>query len=101
MGARTRAANHLGAVLDSGVRVERPDDATLQKLASALSDWRAESLRAEMRVQDRGIAPDPDALTDFQEDYLEARQAVIKSLSSEERAKAAAAVGMTPSAARR
>jgi hypothetical protein len=94
MGARVRAANHLGVVLDRDVQVERPDDSTLQKLASTLGDWRADSLRAEVRVQDRAIAPDPDALTDFQQDYVAARQAVINSLSPEERARAATTVGM-------
>jgi phospholipase C len=94
MGARVRAANHLGVVLDRDVQVERPDDSTLQKLASTLGDWRADSLRAEVRAQDRAIAPDPDALTDFQQDYVAARQAVINSLSPEERARAATTVGM-------
>ena len=101
MGARVGAANHLGAVLEPEGAVERPDDATLQELASKLADWRADSLRAEVRVQDRAIAPDPDALTDFQEDYVDARQAVINSLSPEERARAATAVGMTEPSPRR
>jgi phospholipase C len=101
MGARVRAANHLGVLLDREPAVERPDDATLQELASKLADWRADALRAEVRVQDRAIAPDPDALTDFQEDYVAARQAVINSLSPEERARATTAVGMTQPSPRR
>jgi phospholipase C len=94
MGARVSAANHLGVLLNRDVVSARPDEATLQRLASALADWKADSLRAEVRVQSQAVAPDPVVLTDFQEDYLASRQAVLNSLTPEERARAAAAVGM-------
>ena len=97
LGARVRAANHLGVVLEKDVGIPRPDEATLQKLASALGHWRADSLRAEMKVQSEAVAPDSEALTDFQEDYVAAREAVLGSLTSSERGRAATALGMPPS----
>jgi phospholipase C len=93
MGARVRAANHLGALLERDMQVARPDEATLQELASLLGDWRADALRAEVEVQGEAVAPDPEVLTDFQEDYIASRQAVLDSLAPAERAKAAAALG--------
>jgi hypothetical protein len=92
MGARVNAANHLGLLLEKKARVAPPDEATLQELASTLADWKADSLRAEVRVQGRAVAPDPDVLTDFQEDYIACRNAVLASLTPEERARAAAAL---------
>ena len=94
MGARVRAANSLGVVLQKDVQIRRPDEATLQKLASALGDWRADSLRAEMKVQSKAVAPDPEVLTDFQDDYVAAREAVLTSMTTNERAQAATALGM-------
>jgi phage I-like protein len=38
--------------------------------------------------------PDPAALTDFQEDYMAAREAVLDSMTPAERAEAAKALGM-------
>jgi phospholipase C len=94
LGSRVNAANHLGLVLEKSVRVATPDEATLQKLASTLGDWKADSLRAEMRVQGRAVAPDPVVLTDFQEDYIACRNAVLASLTPDERAEATAALGL-------
>jgi phospholipase C len=96
MGARVRAANHLGVVLDQKVQIARPDEATMQRLASALGDWRADALRAEVAVEGEAVAPDPVVLTDFQEDYVAAREAVLESLTPQERARAASALGMPP-----
>jgi phospholipase C len=97
MGARVRAANHLGVLLDSEVKIARPDDASLEKLASALGRWRADALRAEVEIQGEAVAPEPAVLTDFQEDYIAAREAVLNSLTPQERARAAAALA-APSA---
>jgi phospholipase C len=94
MGARVSAANHLGVLLEREVAAARPDEATLQQLASALADWKGDSLRAEVRAQNEAVAPDPIVLTDFQKDYLASRQAVLNSLTPEERARAAAAVAV-------
>jgi phospholipase C len=99
MGARVSAANHFGVLLDKAVQIARPDEAALKKLASALGDWRADSLRAEVEIQSEAVAPDPVVLTDFQEDYIAAREAVLESLTPTERARAAAALGMSTQAA--
>jgi phospholipase C len=96
MGARASAANHLGVVLDREVQIARPDESTLQRLASSLADWRADSLRAEVEVQGEAVAPDPDVLTDFQEDYTAARDGVLRSMTPQERARAAGSLGMSP-----
>jgi phospholipase C len=96
LGARVRSASHLGAVLDKDAQIPRPDEATLQKLAASLGDWRADSLRAEVHVQGRAVAPDPVVLTDFQEDYIACRRAVLGSLTPSERAQAATALGLPP-----
>jgi phospholipase C len=97
MGARVSAANHLGLLLDKAVQLTRPDEGTLQALASRLGDWKADSLRAEMDVQSKAVAPDPVVLTDFQEDYIACRDAVLASMTPSERARAAETFGLAPS----
>jgi phospholipase C len=97
MGARVSAASHLGAVLEEDVQIARPDEATLQGLASELGDWRADALRAQVEVEGDAVAPDPVVLTDFQEDYVAAREAVLESMTPTERAKAASVLGMPTS----
>jgi phospholipase C len=95
MGARVSAANHLGLLLGKAVQLRRPDEEMLQILASKLGDWKADSLRAEMDVQGRAVAPDPVALTDFQADYIACREAVLASMTPSERARAATALGVS------
>jgi hypothetical protein len=90
------AAQHLGVVLEPDVRIAGPDDATLVRLASALADWRADELRAEVEAQGEAVAPDPEILTDFQEDYVAARDGVLRSMTPQERARAAGSLGMSP-----
>jgi phospholipase C len=94
LGARVSGANHLGALLDKDVQVTGPDDAELQKLASTLADWKSDSLHAEVQAQSKGVAPEPEVLTDFQEDYIAARDAVLGSMTRAEQASAAEALGM-------
>jgi phospholipase C len=96
LGARVSAAKHLGALLDADVRIAGPDDATVVRLASALADWRADALRAEIEVEGEAVAPDPVVLTDFQEDYVAARDGVLRSMTPQERARAAGSLGMSP-----
>jgi phospholipase C len=96
LGARVNAANHLGLLLEKKAVVATPDQAAMQNLASTLGDWKADSLRAEVRVQSKAVAPDPVVLTDFQEDYIASRDAVLGSLTPEERAQAATALGVPP-----
>ena len=98
MGVRVNAANHLGVLVDKDVQVARPEDAELGGLVAELRRWRAESLQEEVAVQSEAVPPDPAALTDFQEDYIQAaREAVLDSMTPRERAEAAKALGMTGS----
>jgi hypothetical protein len=48
-----------------------------------------------VKVQSEAVAPDPVVLTDFQEDYIASRDAVLNSLTPSERAHVAAALGMS------
>ena len=99
LGVRVSAAKHLGAVLDKEVRIAWPDEATLQELAAQLADWKADALQAEVEAQGDAVAPDPEVLTDFQEDYIAARDAVLGSLTPAERAKATAVLAAPAKAA--
>ena len=94
MGARVNAANHLGVLLERDVQVAPPGTEALDGLAAELRRWRAESLQEELDVQADAVPPDPRALTDFQEDYIASREAVLDSMTPSERAKAAKALGM-------
>jgi phospholipase C len=94
MGARVNAANHLGVLLAKDVQVARPGEDALDGLAAELRRWRADSLQEEITVQREAVPPDPAALTDFQEDYIASREAVLDSMTPKERAKAAKALGM-------
>jgi phospholipase C len=100
MGARVSAANHLDILLEKGVQIDRPDEPSLEALATSLGDWPADELRARVAVEGDAVAPDPVVLTDFQQDYVAAREAVLASLTPQERARAAAALA-GPSPARR
>ena len=93
MGTRVSEARHLGVLLERGAAEPSPQEGELQQLASALAGWRGDALREELRVQDEAVQPDPASLTDFQKDYLAAREEVLSSLTPEERAKLVEAVG--------
>jgi hypothetical protein len=82
------------------VQIARPDEPSLEALATSLGDWPADELRARVAVEGDAVAPDPVVLTDFQQDYIAAREAVLASLTPQERARAAAALA-GPSPARR
>jgi phospholipase C len=93
MGKRVSEARHLGILLDREAAAPPPGEEAIQEVAGALAAWRAEALRAELRVQDEAIQPAPESLTDFQEEYLEARAEVLESLTPDERVRHAAAFG--------
>jgi phospholipase C len=95
MGARVNAANHLGLLLDQDVQIAPVDEATLDGLASRLRPWKADSLQEELQARREAPPPEPTALTDFQEDYMDARDAVLDSMTPQEKARAAAALGMS------
>jgi phospholipase C len=85
MGRRVSAAHHLGVLLGDTPR-PAPDRESMEQVASALGNWRRDALRAELEAQSAGLQPEPESLTDFQKDYLAARDAVLASLSPDERA---------------
>jgi phospholipase C len=99
MGTRVTEANHLGSALGRGQPSAPPKESELAELARKLAEWRAESLVVRTKLDAPSIAPEPSALTDFQEDYLEARDAVLGSLTPRERnalAAQVAAVSLSP-----
>ena len=85
MGKRVSEARHLGVLLERGAAEPPLQEEELQQLASALAGWRGDALREELRVQDEAVQPDPGSLTDFQKDYLAAREEVLSSLTPGER----------------
>jgi phospholipase C len=95
MGRRVTAARHLG-VLPGGSPAPAPERESMNEVASALGEWRADALRAELEAQDKALPPDVESLTDFQQDYLAARAAVLASLSPDERTKLADAFAIGP-----
>jgi phospholipase C len=85
MGARVSAAKHLGVLLGAAPK-QAPGPRTLDRLAGALGDWPTKALQARLAAQAGApIHPDPADLTDFQEDYLAGRDAVLASLTPRER----------------
>ena len=100
MGSRVTAANHVGSLLGRAPKAP-PAPRTLARLGDALADWRAAALRARLAAQHEAIQPDREALTDFQEDYLDARRAVFDSLTSTERRRLAESLTATDKTAPR
>jgi phospholipase C len=84
LGARVTSAQHLGVLLGGRPRAA-PSARTLAGLSGSLADWRSRELEARLSAQAEAIHPDAESLTDFQEDYLAARQSVLESLTPRER----------------
>jgi len=74
MGARVRAAEHLGALLSGDPR-PAPPQAGYQKLIDLAAEWQRDFFQKniEHQSQRRG----PPELTDWQEEYLGARNALL------------------------
>jgi phospholipase C len=87
MGRRVSQARHLGLLLEVAAAAPPPGRESLEELSTALAPWRQEALDAALEAQDEPIVPDPESLTDFQEEYLEAREEVLSSLTASERAR--------------
>ncbi len=96
MSKRVTAANHLGSALGRARPAAPPKDSELARLAGALAEWRAESLVVRTKLDPASLAPEPTALTDFQKDYLEARNTVLGSLTPRERNALAAQMANLP-----
>jgi len=74
MGARVRAAEHLGGVLGGSPR-PAPPQADYQVLLDQAAEWQKEFFQKNMDEASRG-GPDPE-LTDWQEEYLATRNALL------------------------
>ena len=77
MGARVRAADHLGGLLtETNARPTIPK-AEYQQLVDQARNWGEKlAMHAILPTAD-GIISAPPHLTDFQEEFLEARQAIL------------------------
>ena len=93
LGKRVTEAQHLGVLLEREAAAPPPAVREMQELADALAPWRADALRSALEAQDEAVQPEPEALTDFQEDYLAARNEVLASLTPEERARLVETLG--------
>ena len=75
MGARVRAAQHLGGLLSGDPR-PAPAQAEYQDLIDQAADWQKEFFQKSIEHQTERGAEAPD-LTDWQEEYLGARNALL------------------------
>jgi phospholipase C len=75
MGARVRAAEHLGALLGGDPR-PAPPQAEYQHLIDEAAEWQKDFFAKSIAHQTQAGAEQPD-LTDWQEEYLGARNAVL------------------------
>jgi phospholipase C len=77
MGARVRAATHLGGVL-SGTKARPPvPRAQYQAIVDQANQWSAALAAHTLMATPEGIVAPPVTLTDFQEEFLALRQAVL------------------------
>jgi phospholipase C len=74
MGARVRAANHLGGVL-SGKPRAAPPQAQYQHLIDQAAEWQKEFFTKS--IEQTNTRAGPPELTDWQEEYLGARNALL------------------------
>jgi phospholipase C len=74
MGARVRAADHLGQLLTGAKARRAPRQSTYDDLIESFARWRAEQFRDKLQEQTRTRAMEPPDLTDWQEEYLDARR---------------------------
>jgi phospholipase C len=75
MGARVRAAQHLGGLL-SGKPRSAPAQADYQHLIDEAAEWQKEFFEKSLQQQGQREAATPE-LTDWQEEYLGARNALL------------------------
>jgi phospholipase C len=88
MGARVRAAPHLGKTL--GGKQARPPlpQSDYQYLIDQARAWSEELAQHEIAVTDEGVLAPEQEFTDFQEDYLAARNSILDARVAQRRAAA-------------
>ncbi len=77
MGARVRAAQHLGQLLGESTPRKAPSRTDYQQLIDSTRTWGAALATHPILPTAEGILSAPLHLTDFQEEFLEARQIVL------------------------
>jgi phospholipase C len=77
MGARVRAAHHLGGLLSGKRARPAPDRADYQPLIDEARDWGEALATHTVLPTPEGILAQAAHLTDFQEEFVTARQAVL------------------------
>ena len=77
MGARVRAAQHLGQLLGENTARAAPARADYQRLIDSTRTWGAALATHPILPTPEGILSAPLHLTDFQEEFLEARQTIL------------------------
>jgi phospholipase C len=76
MGARVRAAAHLGGLLTEKKPRKAPAQADYQQLIDVAAEWQKEFFQRAAEHQGDRAAVEPD-LTDWQEEYIASRNAVL------------------------
>jgi phospholipase C len=77
MGARVRAAHHLGGVLGEDEPRPAPARSEYRELIAAARAWREAEAEHPLVATDEGIVAPQTQLTDFQEEFLAYRNAVL------------------------
>jgi hypothetical protein len=77
MGARVRAAQHLGGLLDGKRARPAPPRSDYQALIDEARDWGEKLATHTVLPTPEGILAPVAHLTDFQEEFVAARQAVL------------------------
>jgi phospholipase C len=78
MGARVRAAKHLGGVLGAAKARAPVPRASYQAIIDEASSWGAQLATHTLMATPEGLVTPPTSLTDFQEEFLALRQQALK-----------------------
>jgi len=85
MGARTRAAEHLGGVLGESTPRPATPRSDYQQLIDQTRAWGERLATQPILPTAEGILAAPMHLTDFQEEFLEARHGILAARASSKR----------------
>lgn len=89
MGARVRAAAHLGGLLQEQAARPPIPRADYQQLIDHARAWQEQFAQHAMLATPEGIVAPPQELTDFQQEFLAARAAVLQTRSAKRLAREA------------
>ena len=77
MGARVRAAEHLGGLLTESTPRKAPAQSNYQHLIDEAAEWQKEFFQRNAQHQAERDAGEPPELTDWQEEFVGARNALL------------------------